>query len=100
LVRLLILLGLLGATAFGYPLVTEKAGTACAALETRMLDLAPDGAAAGATVWLGALGVSDGAVAEDMVKRQYKALPPALGCTVAYWLTQVPSTSGKGVRGG
>jgi hypothetical protein len=97
-VRLLILLALLAAGAFGYPLATEQAGTACAALETRLLGLAPAGAAAGATAWLGSLGVANGAVAEDMARRHYPTLPPAVGCTVAYWLTLVPPVTGKGER--
>jgi len=88
------LLGLLAAGAFGYPLATEKAETPCAALESRLLRLAPAGAAAGAAVWLGSLGVSNGAVAEDMARRQYPTLPPAVGCTVAYWLTLIPPPSG------
>ena len=76
-----------------YPTVNEDASGVCHALEKRVVaGLATNmGAgrsdAATSRAVLGALvtGLSEGAIAARVVKREYPNLPPLIGCTAVYW---------------
>ncbi len=79
---------------FGFPLLNEGASGPCSALEYRVAAAVPMGDGrkpedALASAFMRAIvGASGGSLAAALVKQRYPNLPPALGCTVAYWQTE------------
>jgi hypothetical protein len=74
----------------GYPLLNEQATGICSALEYRYatLKLMADGSAVNpmtTALARGLVGLSNGELAAAFVKAQQPNLPPAIGCTLAYW---------------
>jgi len=90
--KLLIVLALAVAALLFYPQINEDTGSACAALERRVIARLPgpagrpDADSAGRSV-LGALvgTLSDGSLAATFVKQRHPNLPPFLGCAATYW---------------
>ena len=76
----------IGAVFFAYPLVQEDIGSECRALERRIIALASP--TAGDAAALAALQtLSGGSLAMTAAKEKYPDLPPAVGCSIAYWQT-------------
>lgn len=81
---------------YAYPLWNEHASSPCQAMERRFIVMASPPAQEalalrpGRAIELAVLRevlepVSNGALAAAEMKQRYPALPPAIGCTVAYW---------------
>ena len=75
---------------FIYPMLNEQAGGVCQALERRAVALTlrqsgPENPLG--TVLANALAQAflDGSLAAGLVKQRYPAVPPFIGCSLAYW---------------
>lgn len=80
---------------YAYPLWNEGTHTTCQALEKRFVAMAgpagtlihPGRALEEAVLRSYVQPLSDGRLAAAEVKQRYPALPPDVGCAVAYWTT-------------
>jgi hypothetical protein len=76
-----IVLIMLIAACFGYPMVRESADGQCDALEKMVIRLTSVSDITANLVQ----GLSHGKMAELAVRRRYPDLPPSLACTYFYW---------------
>jgi hypothetical protein len=86
----LLVIVLLAAGFYAYPLVGEGTGSPCDALEHIMLRKAAVERPAGSLdVLLGQMlqGVSRGTIANVVAQDRYPRLPTGIACTVLYWRT-------------
>lgn len=93
--NLLLLIVVVAAVAFGYPLVAEETTSPCDALErvTVRVVSAHDKDDHGGSLVLGTLlqGLSRGQFAAVAANDHYPQLPPTVACTALYWQAVVDS---------
>jgi len=87
--RVLLVLAVLAAVFFAYPLVNEGRSAPCAALESRVLTLATREGGPEALI-LAALAkeflkAGDGRLAEGFSRRNNPDVPAVFSCTMNYW---------------
>lgn len=82
-----------GAIFFAYPPLLEESDGECSALEQRVADLASHDSSGLLTISPLYGSMSSEPSGAAFAKDRYPALPPAVGCTVAFWRTML----GKGV---
>ena len=96
--KLILLVVVALAVAYGAPLIEESTGSPCDALEKRYVAVNTPGQStrdpdfdALRRAFLGSLqGFSSGSFATEYVRRQHPNLPVGIGCTVEYWRSFLP----------
>ena len=85
--KLLIVLALVAAFAFIYPVRSENNGDSCGALASRVAKLLSARAVAGIddAATLARIRAAGGTLAATAIKQYLPQLPPALACTALYW---------------
>ena len=86
LMKYLVIVALVLASAYFYPQFNESTGSPCGAVEKRFVRDAFGGSDGGDMfAALLSSGATDGALAASMIKSAYPNLPAALGCLRAYY---------------
>ena len=101
--KLILLVVIVLAVAYGGPLVAESTGSPCDALEKRVVAVNTPGPApkdadfdALRRAFLSSLqGFSSGSFATEYVRRQHPNLPVGVGCTLEYWRSFLPDSGLK-----